>query len=73
MAGLIQLGDVIQLGRLAWDVYEMGWKDDMRACEYYLVEDSPCDRQELGRIRAEGPSKRPTTSKIDSVSCSKTV
>lgn len=36
MAGPLQVGDVVNLARLAWDVYQYGWSDDHNASEYLL-------------------------------------
>lgn len=36
MAGLIQPGDIINFGRLAWDIYRYGWSDDLNASECLL-------------------------------------
>ncbi|KAK1997603.1 hypothetical protein LX36DRAFT_578104 [Colletotrichum falcatum] len=35
MAGPIQLGDVINFGKLAWDVYTFGWDKDFNATRQY--------------------------------------
>lgn len=34
MAGPIQLGDVINFSKLAWDVYKFGWDNDFNASEF---------------------------------------
>jgi hypothetical protein len=34
MAGAFQLGDIINFGRLAWEVYQYGWINEFNACEY---------------------------------------
>lgn len=34
MAGALQLGDIINLGRLAWDIYRYGWSDDLNASKF---------------------------------------
>lgn len=31
MAGPLQVGDILNLGRLAWDIYRYGWKEDYNA------------------------------------------
>ncbi|CAM1508571.1 Fc.00g054190.m01.CDS01 [Cosmosporella sp. VM-42] len=36
MAGPLQVGDIINLGKLAWDVYRYGWSDDLNATRQYL-------------------------------------
>jgi hypothetical protein len=33
MAGPLQVGDILNLGRLAWDIYRYGWKEDYNASE----------------------------------------
>ncbi|TDZ19079.1 hypothetical protein Cob_v007997 [Colletotrichum orbiculare MAFF 240422] len=35
MAGAIQLGDVINFSKLAWDVYRFGWENDFNATRQY--------------------------------------
>ncbi|KAJ4129346.1 hypothetical protein NW768_007884 [Fusarium equiseti] len=35
MAGPLQVGDIINLGRLAWDIYRFGWKEDHNATRQY--------------------------------------
>ncbi|KAF7561449.1 hypothetical protein G7046_g2690 [Stylonectria norvegica] len=35
MAGAIQIGDVINFGRLAWDIYRYGWSDEFNATKQY--------------------------------------
>lgn len=35
MAGFIQPGDIINFGRLAWDIYRYGWSDDLNATRQY--------------------------------------
>ncbi|OLN96931.1 hypothetical protein CCHL11_07408 [Colletotrichum chlorophyti] len=35
MAGAIQLGDVINFSKLAWDVYRFGWEKDFNATRQY--------------------------------------
>lgn len=37
MAGPIQLGDVINFSKLAWDVYTFGWDNDFNASELPLL------------------------------------
>ncbi|KAF7553918.1 hypothetical protein G7Z17_g3277 [Cylindrodendrum hubeiense] len=36
MAGVIQPGDIINFGRLAWDIYRYGWSDDLNATRQYI-------------------------------------
>lgn len=36
MAGPLQVGDVVNLARLAWDIYQYGWSDDHNATRQYL-------------------------------------
>jgi hypothetical protein len=31
MAGPLQVGDIISLGRLAWEIYRFGWTEDHNA------------------------------------------
>ncbi|KAK7416812.1 hypothetical protein QQX98_005005 [Neonectria punicea] len=35
MAGFIQPGDIINFGKLAWDIYRYGWSDDLNATRQY--------------------------------------
>ncbi|KAM0279187.1 hypothetical protein ACHAQH_004731 [Verticillium albo-atrum] len=35
MAGLVQAGDLINFGRLAWQVYQYGWQDEHNATRQY--------------------------------------
>ncbi|KAL3589432.1 hypothetical protein FPOAC2_11598 [Fusarium poae] len=35
MAGPLQVGDILNLGRLAWDIYRYGWKEDYNATRQY--------------------------------------
>ncbi|KAF5665145.1 hypothetical protein FHETE_6761 [Fusarium heterosporum] len=35
MAGPLQVGDIINLGRLAWDIYRFGWAEDHNATRQY--------------------------------------
>lgn len=39
MAGPLQVGDIINLGRLAWDIYRFGWKEDHNAskCKIHIL------------------------------------
>lgn len=39
MAGPLQVGDIINLGRLAWDIYRFGWKEDHNAskCKFHIL------------------------------------
>jgi hypothetical protein len=34
MAGFLQLGDIIQVSKAAWELYHFGWSDDLNAGEY---------------------------------------
>ena len=36
MAGPLQVGDIINLGRLAWDIYRFGWSDDLNASKCHI-------------------------------------
>ncbi|KAJ4327665.1 hypothetical protein N0V84_001915 [Fusarium piperis] len=51
MTGVIQLGDVIKLGELAWTVYEYGWTKEHNAGENYR--DFGADVHTLHRSLAE--------------------
>ncbi|KAM0344088.1 hypothetical protein ACHAPU_007809 [Fusarium lateritium] len=35
MAGPLQVGDIISLGRIAWDIYRFGWTEDHNATRQY--------------------------------------
>ncbi|KAI9152034.1 hypothetical protein HJFPF1_09254 [Paramyrothecium foliicola] len=35
MAGPLQAGDIINFGRLAWEVYQLGWSEDHNATKHY--------------------------------------
>ncbi|KIW62548.1 hypothetical protein PV04_10715 [Phialophora macrospora] len=35
MAGFLQLGDIIQVSRAAWELYRFGWSDDLNAATQY--------------------------------------
>jgi hypothetical protein len=28
----LQAGDIINFARIAWDIYYLGWTDDLKAC-----------------------------------------
>jgi hypothetical protein len=43
MAGPLQAGDIINFGRLAWDVYQLGWSEDHNASTYFLRQISSFD------------------------------
>ncbi|RSL87867.1 hypothetical protein CEP52_015388 [Fusarium oligoseptatum] len=36
MAGPLQVGDLVSLGRLAWEIYVNGWSEDHNATKQYL-------------------------------------
>ncbi|KAI8657298.1 hypothetical protein NCS57_01107800 [Fusarium keratoplasticum] len=36
MAGPLQIGDLVSLGRLAWEIYDAGWTEDRNATKQYL-------------------------------------
>ncbi|KAF4469847.1 hypothetical protein FALBO_3287 [Fusarium albosuccineum] len=36
MAGPLQVGDLVSLGRLAWDIYRYGWTEDHNATRQYI-------------------------------------
>lgn len=31
----VQVGDVFNFGRLAWQIYELGWNEELNACKYH--------------------------------------
>ncbi|KAJ9608441.1 hypothetical protein H2200_007429 [Cladophialophora chaetospira] len=35
MAGFIQLGDIIQVSKAVWELYQLGWSDDLNAATQY--------------------------------------
>lgn len=37
MAGLFQIGDFVNFGRLAWQVYQYGWREEHNAGKHLLV------------------------------------
>lgn len=42
MAGPFQVGDIINFGRLAWEVYQLGWAEDLSASMYPWISTRSC-------------------------------
>lgn len=51
MAGPLQVGDIINLGKIAWDIYKFGWSDDLNASKF------PMKHTYLARIPPEALSQ----------------
>lgn len=62
MAGFIQPGDIINFGRLAWDIYRYGWSDDLNASECLLP------TSQMPPASSWGPGEAPQANRILSLS-----